>query len=152
MAAGPFEVMAGRAGSAPATRCHATERRTTGAWQRQGVAVRSGSWAWCQCEGQSDFVRRASRAAGGSTPEPAGLTRTLALEKSALGTADNPRGTVPRRWERLLTVQGRFLVRTEATRWPPAMDPPARALAAGTLRRLGTPAWLRARVAHSQNG
>src|SRR5262244_967051 len=32
------------------------------------------------------------------------------------------------------------------------MDPAARAIAAGTLRRFGTPAWLRARVAHTQNG
>jgi hypothetical protein len=47
--------------------------------------------------------------------------------------------------------QGWFLVSRAATRWPPAMDPAAKAIAAGTLRRFGTLAWLRARAAHSQN-
>ena len=32
------------------------------------------------------------------------------------------------------------MVKRKATRWPPAMDPPARAIAAGMLRRFGTPA------------
>ena len=36
-------------------------------------------------------------------------------------------------------------------RWPTARDPASSAIAAGRLRRLGTPACMSVRVAHSQN-
>lgn len=76
--------------------------------------------------------------------------RSDSAERSALRTSDMPRGAARRRWAALL--QGRLPVWRKATRWPLAIDPAARAMAAGMLRRFGTPAWLRTWVAHSQNG